>query len=1249
MSGEAQGSAIFDTGAGVTSVTSAFANKSKVEVRPFDTPGIRRVRLPDGKLVDALGVCTLPMRIQLLLDSGNNNMVHWDRVFDLEGVWVLPLGDNSPRDLYISEADFAAPQPGEQVSPLAQLHDLVNGGATLCDEQRAPPTGTPLQRMVIARFVEGDDVAPSLASLDTVDDSELEALRERIRARIPEDQRDTPFAKTLVDELLSRRKLFGPVDPKDCTQTVEFTVIGEPEQVSFRVNLPRGVSGEAAAATLSDWLERGLAEKVPWSTPSYGFAFVVPKPRGRGWRLTINPQSTNKYTKRIDPPGGFMPQSMINEAMRVGGQKLAITLDLSEAFTTGKLGPEAQRLSTFTTPVGKVRWLHGYFGWHSFPAWFQKTIMEVVVLPSLDVVPTATIIAWIDDLVIAAKDNFTLLQALLEVLDRILSFGGRLSLDKCSFLVDKFDWCGVAVNLTTREWAISHERVSSLLDTPIPENREDLGHVLGILRYYFFGVHDQIAQRARLAKLSELNVSGLRDFKDKWTDEHTTAMRDALKEIVNGKWALIYDPSLPVYVTTDAATGHGYSVIANQYDPRTGELRPIGFYSTGWKGAQVLGWVAQVKESYAQRQAVCVIMPKHFPYAKVVLLTDNKNLGRTESADQRVTRWEKDITASGCHKRCWIPGKWNTIADYGSRAVRADADAKLSEEEEFELHIYAMEAEEVTVAPTNSIPAAKSVVPGHLPASTLAASIISAQLAAPEGEKATWSGTNYTRAMIMGKELAFFKNRLVLPLSATDLKLQLLRYAHDSKAHYTGYVRTLQTLHEQAKVHWEGMADDVQRYVKSCFRCAFAKAPSHSPARVGTLEPTVPPHVHHTWYADLKGPLPHGTGYILVSVEAVSRFVKLRYLPAANAKEVCEELTEIVNGFGTCPVVLRTDGGPPFDSDEYRDYCADMGITPVLGLPHHSQGQGMVETRIRGLAASIIATLGHKAPRDWLAGKLLDHLEGVINTTRVGPTGNSPFGVLFGREPRTPLSSVGDWSAPNCVSTLIGAEVTLHDLNEIIAEHHASVDAAQNLAMLSTTVEQAITKREWDASRKPSNYKVGQWVLLHHAAPNRLLPWFDGPYQVVEITPGNNSVRARHFLDPLGKTGGPYHVSRLLPFDFSRATAQEIAQFQLEAGSEIVESVLGHRTLHDGTNEFNIQWLGSNITSWLAGAALTKVIKVINYCAANNLAPPGKEPKHVPLEHDAVRAGGRGGLRGRGRGRGGRSVTWDLSPRGAAS
>jgi hypothetical protein len=221
------------------------------------------------------------------------------------------------------------------------------------------------------------------------------------------------------------------------------------------------------------------------------------------------------------------------------------------------------------------------------------------------------------------------------------------------------------------------------------------------------------------------------------------------------------------------------------------------------------------------------------------------------------------------------------------------------------------------------------------------------------------------------------------------------------------------------------------------------------------------------------------------------------------------------------------------------------------------------------------------------------------------------------------------------MSTIVGEAVTLHDLNEIVAEHHYNMDATHNMAMLSTSVEQAITKREWDSSRKPSDYTVGEWVLLHHAAPNRLLPWFDGPYQVVEISAGTNSVRARHFLDPADKVGGPYHVARLLRFDFSRATALEIAQFQLEAGSEVVEAVLGHRTLYDGTNEFHILWLSTGISSWLASAALTKVIKVIDYCAAHNLAPPGKETKTLHAVPSSTRGGGRGGRGGRGSARGG--------------
>ena len=182
-----------------------------------------------------------------------------------------------------------------------------------------------------------------------------------------------------------------------------------------------------------------MVERVPWDTPAYGFVIVVPKSNGK-FRVTINPTGVNKATKRVDPEGGYMPASMVQEAMRVGRQKFAAQLDMSDAFMTLKLGPTAQRLSTFTSPLGKLRWKHGWFGWHSFPATFQRVIMEKVVLPTLDVVPEATILAWIDDIVNAAEDFATFLRSLLEVIDRIIAIGGRLNLEKCNFLPDIKEW-----------------------------------------------------------------------------------------------------------------------------------------------------------------------------------------------------------------------------------------------------------------------------------------------------------------------------------------------------------------------------------------------------------------------------------------------------------------------------------------------------------------------------------------------------------------------------------------------------------------------------------------------------------------------------------------------------------------------------------------------------------------------------------------------------------------------------------------
>jgi len=1037
--------------------------------------------------------------------------------------------------------------------------------------------------------------------------------------------------------------------------------------VSFKVGANRKCGLGEYKERLDIWESRGINERVPWDTPAYGFAIMVPKPGGK-WRLTINPTEVNKVTEKFTLNGGFMPDSMILEAQRVGRRKIACKFDAAEAFLTMRLGEEAQRLSTFTTPVGKYRWKQGYFGWHSFPAHFQKLMMTKVVLPVMDEYDV-TILCWIDDLIVAADDEEVLLNACMECMRRIMAFGGRLSIDKSELLVTRFDFCGVEADLPTNQWRIAPGRVSSLMETPAPEDREALSHVLGLIRYYFFGVRDHNAQRLRMAKLLELEQPGTNVLK-KWTEEHNTAMYTALGEIIKGDWLLVYNPLQQVTVTTDASGSHGYCITACQYDAVTGVMRPISYLSKGWKAGQVK-WQPQVKEMYAGREAICSIMPKYFPYAEVLLLCDNKNLSfNVNSKDLRVVRWQQDINDAGCVTRYWIPGEWNTISDYGSRSVHAKPDEALSAEEAHEMYIYAgvldsVAAEELEVAPadsassTHSIIIPSTVVPGHYAMAPMVATIVRAQTAAPAVERATWTGKDYTEAVLGGESIMLFKSRLLVPDGALEIKTTLMRLAHDNNAHYMGAQRTLIHLQTQARVHWKNINEDVQKYVNSCFRCQMAKANSHGKAWTGMLSPTLTPAVHHTWYVDMKGPFPHGTGYLLSCVEAATRMVKLRYVGSTKAVDVVEALNDVIEDFGTRPYMLRTDGGPPFDSVTLDRFCTEEGINKVLGIPYHSQGQGLVETRFRTIAGAIMATLGHKAPHLWFAGRMLRVLENLINSTFVESIHGSPYWAMNGREPRTKLAAMLDWTVPNWGESVLGiAGAGYNDYMEIVSQHHASMNAVHERVLLASSVAQALTKRTWDAAREPGNIAVGTHVLVLHTAPNRMLPHFKGPYLVQAVSDDGNFITATHYGDKTKVAS--LHVSRVLAFDATRTTAKDLEDFY----SYRVESVLDRRWLDNGSLELRVKWHGADVSTWeayahvrtlpLVRAYVMSVAAVIKseYEAARVKALAGKVPPapmptpavlpvvalpvlpEVAVASNIIAGAGGGAIRGAGRGRG---------------
>ena len=148
--------------------------------------------------------------------------------------------------------------------------------------------------------------------------------------------------------------------------------------------------------------------------------------------------------------------------------------------------------------------------------------------------------------------------------------------------------------------------------------------------------------------------------------------------------------------------------------------------------------------------------------------------------------------------------------------------------------------------------------------------------------------------------------RIVLP---STLRSRALTLAHEG---HLGIVGTKQ--HLRTKVWWPGMDRAAEKYCKSCHGCQITSRPdAPEPLRPTTL-PEGP------WQAlavDLLGPLPSKHS-ILVAVDYYSRYYEYEVLTSTTTDKVIDSLENMFSRHGL-PMTLRSDNGPQFKSDEFRD------------------------------------------------------------------------------------------------------------------------------------------------------------------------------------------------------------------------------------------------------------------------------------------------------------------------------------------
>ena len=112
---------------------------------------------------------------------------------------------------------------------------------------------------------------------------------------------------------------------------------------------------------------------------------------------------------------------------------------------------------------------------------------------------------------------------------------------------------------------------------------------------------------------------------------------------------------------------------------------------------------------------------------------------------------------------------------------------------------------------------------------------------------------------------------------------------------------------------------------------------------------------------DLFGPMPNEKS-ILVAQDMVSKFPTAKILKKTNADHVIEALEEFYNAYGT-PIVNRTDNGPPFNSEDFRQFLDRKGIEHEKVFPYHPNSNP-VETLMKSLGKAIKIANNKAIPLD---------------------------------------------------------------------------------------------------------------------------------------------------------------------------------------------------------------------------------------------------------------------------------------------
>ncbi|KAK3752456.1 hypothetical protein QZH41_007498 [Actinostola sp. cb2023] len=297
--------------------------------------------------------------------------------------------------------------------------------------------------------------------------------------------------------------------------------------------------------------------------------------------------------------------------------------------------------------------------------------------------------------------------------------------------------------------------------------------------------------------------------------------------------------------------------------------------------------------------------------------------------------------------------------------------------------------------------------------------------------------------------------RIIVP---ETLRQRMIMLAHSG---HQGIVKTKRLLRDS--VWFPGIDGMVEEMINQCLPCQAANhnsSPACEPLKMSPL----PQGPWQELSIDFCGPFPNGD-YLLVVVDEFSRFPEIEILRSTSAKAVIPHLDSIFARQGI-PDVVRTDNGPPFNSENFQMFATHLGFNHRKITPIWPRANGEAERLMRTLEKAIrTAVIEHKSRRQELFTFLRQY-----RATPHSTTGKSPSELLNGRKLKSTMPR--------------------------LQQDQASPEVRQNDAKRKEQMKEYADRHN---HARASDLKVGDKVLVKQPKKNKMsTPFKPEPLEVKE-------------------------------------------------------------------------------------------------------------------------------------------------------